>query len=87
MIEKAIAKLHGNFAHIIGGLPNEAISVLNGAPGIEMLHSGHSSNEDSADPLYSAQQVFEKLLHCDTKRAIMTSGSPNYPNEEEYELL
>lgn len=37
-IEKAIAKLHGNFHHLEGGLPNQAVNVLNGSPSIEMFH-------------------------------------------------
>jgi len=32
LLEKAFAKYHGNYKHIVGGWPSRAVSTLNGGP-------------------------------------------------------
>jgi len=38
IIEKAFAKYHGNYEHIIGGSPNYAVRTLSGAPFYSIYH-------------------------------------------------
>ena len=40
ILEKAFAKLHGNYAHLVAGDPREATRALNGSPSIHFSH-GH----------------------------------------------
>lgn len=44
-IEKAVAKLHGNFVHIDGGDPSDAVTTLNGGPRINMYHTAEVAAE------------------------------------------
>ena len=37
-LEKGFAKLHGNYAHLDGGLPHIAVSAMTGAPAVTYLH-------------------------------------------------
>lgn len=79
LIEKAFAKFHGNFLHLHGGWPSEAVETLNGSPSTWIYHD-NQHNEDSwwvdQDNLQSKEQIFNKLLECDPKKAIMTTGTP-----------
>ena len=38
ILEKALAKLHGNYQHIIEGNPREATLTLTGSPSLYQLH-------------------------------------------------
>ena len=38
ILEKAYAKVYGNYEHIVGGQPYEAIKDLTGAPGQSFSH-------------------------------------------------
>lgn len=40
ILEKAFAKLHGNYARLVAGDPREATRALNGSPSIHFTH-GH----------------------------------------------
>jgi len=46
ILEKAFAKLHGNYSHLIAGDPREASRALNGSPSIHFSHSHPKVNED-----------------------------------------
>lgn len=52
ILEKAFAKYHGNYAHIVGGAPQLAIRTLVGGPYKEYYHS--KANSLSADALWDA---------------------------------
>ena len=55
--------------------PRDAIRTLNGGPGRWFVHKGEYEETEWSDGtiLYTAQQVFDKILECDTKRAIMVA--------------
>ena len=38
-MEKAFAKLHGNYEHIVGGFMSLGVAALNGSPFIDYDHS------------------------------------------------
>ena len=40
LIEKALAKLHGNYEHLDGGWPEDAVSLLTGGPSTYFVHKG-----------------------------------------------
>jgi len=44
LIEKAFAKLHGNYETIIAGDPAHSIEVMTGAPSMTYNHGGYSAN-------------------------------------------
>lgn len=46
VLEKAFAKVYGNYNHLISGDPREATRALIGAPSIQLLHNsvGMSAN-------------------------------------------
>lgn len=46
LLEKAYAKAYGNYEHIIGGQPYEAIKDLTGAPGKSFSHRNKDIKED-----------------------------------------
>ena len=78
-IEKGFAKFYGNFQHIIGGNPNDAVEILNGSPTAKYYHT-HKYNDKRADEVVvpmedrlSAEEVFEKMSKADPKNAIMTA--------------
>ena len=45
LLEKAYAKVYGNYEHIIGGQPYEAIKDLTGAPGYSLSHKKTNIDE------------------------------------------
>jgi len=45
LMEKAFAKLHGNYDHIVGGWMNYGVSALNGSPHINNWHSDKTKEE------------------------------------------
>ena len=47
LMEKAFAKLHGNYEHIVGGWMNYGVSALNGSPYINLLHGDGEATADS----------------------------------------
>lgn len=46
ILEKAFAKLHGNYQHLIGGDPREAARALTGAPSIQYMHHKKEVTEE-----------------------------------------
>ena len=50
ILEKAFAKLHGNYQHLIGGDPREASRTLTGAPTMML---DHTKDEVTADYIWS----------------------------------
>ena len=39
ILEKALAKIHGNYQHVIEGNPREATLTLSGSPSLYQVHS------------------------------------------------
>lgn len=37
-MEKAFAKYHGNYTHLAGGIPSDAIRSLNNSPMMDIYH-------------------------------------------------
>ena len=55
ILEKAFAKYHGNFKHIVGGDPKAALRTLYGAPYTEYEHS-----RVTADELWTALEAADQ---------------------------
>ena len=49
ILEKAMAKLHGNYQHLVSGDPRESTRALNGSPS---LYYVHEKDEVDADMLW-----------------------------------
>jgi hypothetical protein len=45
-MEKAFAKLHGNYEHIIGGIMSLGVSALNGSPFRDLYHNRDIQKEE-----------------------------------------
>ena len=69
ILEKALAKLHGNYEHIIEGNPREAALTLTGAPSLYQLH------ED-----YTLEQIWSELLLHDANHELIFFNTPVFPN-------
>lgn len=39
LMEKAFAKLHGNYEHLVGGWMSYGVSALNGSPSEDKIHN------------------------------------------------
>lgn len=46
ILEKAFAKIHGNYDHLTAGDPRSAARALNGSPSIQYPHSKSTSTVD-----------------------------------------
>ena len=66
ILEKAFAKLHGNYEHLIGGDPREAARALTGAPSIQYMHSKIAITEDF---------LWKELVKQDAKDNMMIMNS------------
>ena len=64
ILEKAFAKYHGNYAHIVGGDPKTAIKTLYGAPHTEYTHS--STTEDALWKALEAADKRNDIIQCAT---------------------
>ena len=67
IMEKAFAKRYGNYEHIIGGMPSEAIRTLTGAPSISYKHE-----EKDADALWELLTIHDDsddFITCGTENA------------------
>lgn len=60
LLEKVWAKLHGNYARIIGGQAHETLRDLTGAPGFEFMTSD--------------EETWERIKDADLKKHIMAAG-------------
>ena len=67
VIEKAFAKYHGNYKHIVAGDPGFAVRTMTGAPVDLYIHK----SEDVNAPL-----LWEKLVAHDKNKDIITCASP-----------
>jgi len=65
LIEKAFAKYHGNYEHIVGGAPAVAARTLHGGPSDNLWHAD-----------YTMEQVWAKLVEHDGKDDILQAGTP-----------
>lgn len=55
ILEKAFAKLHGNYSHLTAGDPRSAARALNGSPAVQHAHSKKKSTVEFLwDTLFSA---------------------------------
>ena len=64
ILEKAFAKYHGNYEHIIGGNPALAIRTLYGAPYKQLEH------KDTAE-----DALWEALVNADNNNDIIQAGT------------
>ena len=64
ILEKAFAKYHGNYSHIVGGWPGEAVRTLTGAPYETIKHKQ-----------ISVDDLWERLSLYDGSNAILMAGS------------
>ncbi len=62
LLEKAYAKLHGNFESIIAGNSQDALTVLTGAPTQTLFHN-------------DTEDLVSKLQDADMRNFIMTASS------------
>ena len=65
IIEKAFAKRYGNYEHIIGGLPSEAVRSLTGSPFVEYLHKDR--NLEEMWQLLSTHDLENDFITCGTE--------------------
>ena len=66
ILEKAFAKFHGNYNHIIGGDPSMAVRTMTGAPYDKIENSDYENDLDA---------LFAWLKEGDEARDIMTCGT------------
>jgi len=64
LMEKAFAKLHGNYEHLVGGWMSYGVSALNGSPHESVWH-----NE-----LKSKEHIWKYIKSHDDDRNILTAG-------------
>jgi hypothetical protein len=64
-MEKAFAKLHGNYEHIIGGIMSLGVSALNGSPFRDLYHNRDIQKEE----------LWTKLRMHDAEQDIVTAGT------------
>ena len=65
ILEKAFAKYHGNYEHIVGGWPVVATRTLSGAPFDTMWHTEHTTDE-----------IWDELQRTDHIDDIIQMGTP-----------
>ena len=68
LLEKAFAKLYGNYAHIEGGLPSLAINALTGAP--------YDINNHGVAGDLTIDALWTKLVNLNLAGEIIMSGTP-----------
>ena len=68
ILEKAIAKLSGNYAHLHGGEPRESARTLSGSPSIMYNHHGNLGK--------SIDFIWEELLRHDVNNEMMFYQTP-----------
>lgn len=67
ILEKAIAKLHGNYQHLVSGDPRESTRSLNGSPSLYHVHSKDAITEEF---------IWEELTKHDTNNEMMFLNTP-----------
>lgn len=68
ILEKAMAKLYGNFDHIIGGDPREATRALAGSPSYLVQHDK-----------VTADQLWRTLMYHDSQDNLIFLNTPVIP--------
>ena len=68
ILEKAFAKYHGNYKHIIGGVAPNAVKALYGAPNKTIYHTNTT-----------AAKLWKELSAADKRGDIMNTGTGNAP--------
>ena len=66
LLEKAFAKLQGNYENTVSGDPISSIEMLTGAPALRYFHAHHSQNERLFDNYekydrYDALEIFSVI--------------------------
>lgn len=72
IIEKMFAKRYGNYEHIIGGLPSNALQTLTGAPFDEYIHAN----------LESKEIVWQVLSTADKMKDFITAGTESAASDQ-----
>ena len=67
ILEKAFAKYHGNYEHLVSGDPRAAARSLNGSPSIQYVHATTAVTEDS---------LWQELTKHDTADEMMFLITP-----------
>ena len=67
ILEKAMAKLHGNYHHLISGDPRESTRALNGSPSLYHIHEKAEMTVDF---------IWEELVKHDTNNEMMFLNTP-----------
>ena len=73
LMEKAFAKLHGNYEHIVGGWMNFGVSALNGSPHMNVWHQEKDKEE-----------IWEFIKSHNDDKNILTMGLLPPANESCY---
>ena len=77
ILEKAYAKVKGNYAALNGGFNSNVLRVLTGAPvGTHMLTKVNSENE--------AEAMFNRFRHFADQNYIMALGTQSGNSDQEY---
>lgn len=72
ILEKAFAKLHGNYHHIIEGNPREATLSLTGSPSLYQVHEN-----------FTADQIWSQLVKHDANNEMIFFNTPIFPDGAE----
>ena len=64
LLEKAFAKMHGNYEAIVGGFSPAAIYQLTGAPFQTLTHD-----------TFTKEEIWEKLVAADTAHDMITAST------------
>ena len=73
ILEKAFAKLHGNYEHLIGGDPREASRSLTGSPSLQYVHT---------KPDIDVDFIWQELIKHDTNNEMMFLQTPTIEGSE-----
>ena len=81
ILEKAMAKFHGNYNHLEGGNPVYSVRTLTGAPYEMLFHRGWSTV-----PATSAETLWERLVAHDGSNDILQAGTPGSSDQARNEF-
>lgn len=91
LIEKAFAKLHGNYSHIELGHPSQAIRTLTGSPFIIIKHDDKEPEhdlEEGAEADFKAETLEDRIsalwnrIEGRDASTLFVGGTPSPPNTE-----
>lgn len=72
ILEKALAKIHGNYQHVIEGNPREATLTLSGSPSLYQVHSK-----------FEIDDIWEQLVMHDKNNEMIFFNTPVFLNGAE----